>query len=152
MVEDKLFELASQFGQETLISIPQDPNAQAGAYARGLQKRLAEKGFTCRLQRPVKSKLVRFQPFAAVTEGGFVNVVEGSWNKPYFDQLEIFDGSGKYHDDMVDATSDAFFLLNQNRTLPSFTLPDLSQSSNFGFQPSALPLGLTQPLRQGEFT
>jgi predicted phage terminase large subunit-like protein len=146
MVEDKLFELASQFGQETIISIPQDPNAQAGAYAKGLQKRLSEKGFICRLQKPVKSKLVRFQPFAAVTEGGFVNVVEGGWNKSYFDQLEIFDGNGKYHDDMVDATSDAFFLLNQSRALPSFQLPDLTQSTQFGFQSSQIPSDLVTPL------
>jgi predicted phage terminase large subunit-like protein len=122
VVENKLFELAKQFGQDTIISIPIDPNAQAGAYARGLQKRLAEMGHTCKCQKPVKSKLVRFQPFAAVTEARFVRVVAGDWNKHYFDQLEIFDGLGKHHDDMVDATSDAFFLLNKSYKLPELSL------------------------------
>lgn len=146
VVEAKLFELAELFGRETIIAIPQDPNAQAGAYARGLQKRLAERGFTCKLMRPVKSKLVRFQPFSAVTQGGFVSIVEAPWNKTYFDQLEIFDGSGKSHDDMVDATSDAFLVLNQTRTLGAFALPDFSQTTAFGFQPSALPTDMVVPL------
>ena len=147
-VESKIFELARHFGNDVIWSIPQDPNAQAGAYARDLQKRLAECGITCKLQKPVKSKLVRFQPFAAVTEARFVQVVKGDWNKAYFDQLEIFDGTGKYHDDMVDATSDAFLLLNKEMHLPTFSLPDFSSPSNSSIQSlsSAIPSsGLTLP-------
>ena len=144
-VESKIFELARHFGSDVIWSIPQDPNAQAGAYARDLQKRLAECGITCRLQKPVKSKLVRFQPFAAVTEARFVQVVKGEWNKAYFDQLEIFDGTGKYHDDMVDATSDAFLLLNKEMQLPTFTLPDFSSQSAIQTS-SAIPTsGLSLP-------
>ena len=146
-VENKLFELARQFGDEVIWSIPKDPNAQAGAYAMDLQRRLAEIGITSKLQRPVKSKLVRFQPFAAVTEARFVNVVRADWNKNYFDQLELFDGMGKLHDDMVDATSDAFFLLNRDQVLPEFSLPDLSSSPSFSITPSlSIPSsGLTLP-------
>jgi len=153
-VENKIFELARLFGNDVLWSLPCDPNAQAGAYARDLQRRLAEAGIVCKLQRPVKSKLVRFQPFAAVTEARFVNVVEGAWNKAYFDELEIFDGLGKFHDDMVDATSDAFYLLNRTQSLPSFTLPDLHQSnsySNMGFSQPVLPIGDAPMFIQGEF-
>lgn len=144
-VESKIFELARHFGSDVIWSIPQDPNAQAGAYARDLQKRLAECGITCRLQKPVKSKLVRFQPFAAVTEARFVQVVKGEWNKAYFDQLEIFDGTGKYHDDMVDATSDAFLLLNKEMQLPTFTIPDFSSQPAIQTS-SAIPTsGLSLP-------
>lgn len=149
VVEEMLFEIAEKVGRETLICIPQDPNAQAGAYARDLQRRLSEKGFTCRLQKPVKSKLVRFQPFASVTEAGFVNVVDGAWNKEYFDQLEIFDGAGRYHDDMVDATSDAFFMLNKEVALPQFTLPDFSVKSQFGYQQVSLPTEFNNSLPIG---
>lgn len=127
-VEEKLFQLAETFGRDVIYSIPIDPNAQAGAYARDLQRRLAEKGFTCKLQKPVKSKLVRFQPFASVTEAKFVRVVRGDWNDRYFDQLEIFDGTGKYHDDMVDATADAFLVLNKGIEIPLMTLPNLSMA------------------------
>ena len=128
-VEAKIFEFAALFGNDVMWSIPCDPNAQAGAYARDLQRRLAERGINCKLQKPVKSKLVRFQPFAAVTEARFVRVVNAEWNKEYFDELEIFDATGKYHDDMVDATSDSFYLLNREQQLPNIQMPDLSQSS-----------------------
>lgn len=146
-VENKMFELARTFGNDVTWSAPLDPNAQAGAYARDLQRRFAEMGIVCKLQKPVKSKLVRFQPFAAVTEARFVQVVEGSWNKDYFDQLETFDGNGKLHDDMVDATSDAFYLLNREISLPTFSLPDLSQPSLYTINPSSsIPTsGLTLP-------
>lgn len=135
-VENKIFELAKQFGTDIVWSIPCDPNAQAAAYARDLQRRMAEKGYTVKLQKPVKSKLVRFQPFASVTEARFVQVVNADWNKAYFDQLEIFDGLGKHHDDMVDATSDAFYLLNRETTIPSMSLPSLNKSAPF--QPSGI--------------
>lgn len=127
-VEAKLFELAATFGRDVTYCIPCDPNAQAGAYARDLQRRMAEKGFTCKLQKPVKSKLVRFQPFASVTEAKFVRIVRGDWNKDYFDQLEIFDGMGKHHDDMVDATSDAFLELNKGTTIPTMSLSSINIS------------------------
>ena len=127
-VEAKLFQLAETFGREVIYTIPCDPNAAAAQYARDLQRRMAEKGFTCKLVKPVKSKLVRFQPFASVTEARFVRVVRGDWNDAYFDQLEIFDGTGKYHDDMVDATSDAFLTLNTGVEIPVMSLPNLTST------------------------
>jgi predicted phage terminase large subunit-like protein len=135
-VEQRLFQLAECFGQETWISLPVDPNAQAGAYARDLQRRLAEKGFMVRLQKPVKSKTVRFQPFASVSQSGFVQVVDADWNQKYFDELELFDGTRKVHDDMVDATSDAFFLLNQGYDIPDMDTTALSQSFSIQNQSS----------------
>lgn len=36
-VENKIFDLARHFGPDVIWSIPQDPNAAAGAYARDLQ-------------------------------------------------------------------------------------------------------------------
>jgi predicted phage terminase large subunit-like protein len=125
-VEAKLFSLAETFGRDVIYTIPCDPNAAAAQYARDLQRRMAEKGFTCKLVKPVKSKLVRFQPFASVTEARFVRVVRGDWNDAYFDQLEIFDGLGKFHDDMVDATSDAFLTLNTGIELPTLVVPNIS--------------------------
>ena len=144
-VEAKLFELAERFGTDVVYTIPNDPNAQAAAYARDLQRRMAEKGYTCKLKKPVKSKLVRFQPFASVTEARFVRVVEADWNKDYFDQLEIFDGVTRNHDDMVDATSDAFLELNTGVDLPtSLLLPDFSAKPHIAMtQPFQ---GYSQPL------
>jgi len=145
-VEQLIFNTAIRDGQDVIISIPQDPNAAAAAYAKDLQRRLGEMGFTCRLQRPVKSKITRFAPFASITQAGFVNVVKADWNKDFFDELERFDGSGKQKDDQVDAVSDCMMILNREMALPSIVAPtDLSTSSLLTFD-AALDLpssGLT---------
>lgn len=125
MVEQLIFDTAKKDGQGVVISIPQDPNAQAAAYAKDLQRRLAELGFTCRLSRPVKSKIIRFAPFSSVAQAGFVQVVEADWNKEFFDELEVFDDSGRYKDDQVDAISDCFSILNKDLSLPTMNLPSL---------------------------
>lgn len=132
-VEKLIFETAVQDGTDTIISIPMDPAAAAGAYAKDLQRRLAEKGFTVRLAKPVASKVTRFAPFSSVTQAGFVNVVRGDWNKEFFDELEIFDGDKKKKDDIADACSDCFLHLNRGIELPAFSLPDLSTKTPVGF-------------------
>ena len=141
-VEKLIFETALRDGKETIISIPKDPNAAAGAYARDLQRRLAEMGFTVKLVAPVKSKITRFAPFASVTQAGFVNVVKADWNKEFFEELEVFDGDTKKKDDICDACSDCFYNLNVGVDLPSFSLPADFQSTitiSFGFQEISLP-------------
>ena len=77
-VEKLIFETAVRDGQDVIISIPLDPAAAAGAYAKDLQRRLAEMGFTVRLSKPVTSKVTRFAPFSSVAQAGFVNVVKVS--------------------------------------------------------------------------
>lgn len=130
-VEKLVFETAISDGQDVIISIPLDPAAAAGAYARDLQRRLAEMGFMVKLTKPVKSKITRFAPFSSVTQAGFVHVVKGNWNKDFFDELEVFDGDPKKKDDQVDCCSDAMLLLNKEMIIPTFTLPDLTGSNPF---------------------
>jgi len=132
-VEDLIFNTAYEDGFSTIVSIPLDPAAAAGAYAKDLQRRLSEKGFIVRLSKPVKSKVTRFAPFSAVAQGGFVQVVEGDWNKEFFDELEIFDGDRYKKDDQADVCSDAFLLLNKDLVIPHMNLQDLSASNPFNF-------------------
>lgn len=140
-VEKLIFETAIADGPETVISLPQDPNASAAAYAKDLQRRLSEMGFTVKLQKPVKSKVIRFAPFASVAEAGFVRVVEAHWNKALFDELEIFDGSPKKKDDHADALADAFLLLNREISLPNFKLETFTSASPV----AELSTGITIP-------
>lgn len=130
-VEKLIFETAVRDGQDVIISIPLDPAAAAGAYAKDLQRRLAEMGFTVRLSKPVTSKVTRFAPFSSVAQAGFVNVVKADWNKDFFDELEIFDGDKKKKDDMVDGCSDCFLLLNRQLVIPNMSLTDYSGNSPF---------------------
>jgi predicted phage terminase large subunit-like protein len=137
-VEKLIFSTAIRDGRDVIISIPQDPNAAAGAYARDLQRRLSELGFTVRLVRPVKSKVTRFAPFSSVTQAGFVHVVKADWNKDFFEELESFDGDKRKKDDQVDVCSDAFWCLNKNQSLPDLILPDQTSQNIFSMQ-SGIP-------------
>lgn len=126
-VEELVFKTAMRDGQGVVISLPLDPAAAAGAYAKDLQRKLAEMGFSVRLSKPVKSKVTRFAPFSSLAQAGFVQVVKAEWNKDFYEELEIFDGepSKTKKDDQADCCSDAILLLNREQVLPSFALPDL---------------------------
>lgn len=127
-VEKLLFATAERDGRDVVISIPVDPNAQAASYARDLQRKLAEKGFTVRLTKPVKSKVTRFGAFSSVSQAGFVRILKADWNKDFFDELEIFSGDGKTKDDQVDCCSDAFLRLNSQVEIPNMSVPNLGTS------------------------
>lgn len=77
----------------------------------------------------IKSKLARFLPFASVSENGLVVVKEEEWNDTFFTELEAFTGSrSKNHDDVVDATADAFNLLATSKELPKISASALKMS------------------------
>lgn len=66
-----------------------------------------------------KSKLDRFMPFSSTAENELVLVNKADWNNIFFSELESFTGSrSKIHDDIVDATSDAFNLIATTKELP----------------------------------
>ena len=84
--------------------IPQDPGAAGKIVARELIKDLA--GVNAKANPVTGSKESRATPCAAQWQNGNIQVLEAPWNETYFTQLESFPESK--HDDMVDATSDAF--------------------------------------------
>lgn len=139
VTEELIFKTAISDGTDVVITIPQDPAAAAGAYAKDLQRRLAEMGFTCRLMRPVKSKVTRFAPFSSLAQAGFVSVVEAPWNKDFFDELENFDGvNKKKKDDIVDTASDATLHLNRELVLPSFQVTEFTRDNTVNFNQSSI--------------
>jgi predicted phage terminase large subunit-like protein len=152
-VEQFIFKQAEIDGTDVTIVLPVDAGASGKAYAGSLQKALAEKGYYVRLYpSSTKSKLTRFRPLASVCEAGFVSVVHGPWNEWFFDELEQFLGDGKQHDDALDAAVSAFWFLNQGVNLPSFSLPNLSAPSNYGFTQPVLPISSAPVITTGEFT
>lgn len=95
---------ATQDGQETTISLPQDPG-QAGKDQKGnLATHLT--GFNVRFSPESGDKVTRFSPFSAQAEAGNVAVVRGEWNEAWFSALEGFPEAK--HDDDADSTSRAF--------------------------------------------
>lgn len=104
----------AKYGIKCKIRIPQDPGAAGKIVAAAYVKKLS--GFSVKASPVSGSKQLRATPFAAQWQNGNVIVMAGDWNDSYFSQLESFPES--LHDDMVDASSDAFNELTE----PKFSL------------------------------
>lgn len=98
-VEQRIIDQAYEDGRDVVILIPKDVGSSAQSYAMSLQAKIAELGFTVRLVKPKLDKVTRFGAFAAMAEALRVRFVEDDWNKDYFNELEMFDGSRKNKDD-----------------------------------------------------
>lgn len=141
-VEELIISTALTDPPGTTVILPSDPNAQASAWARGMQRKLGELGINCRLVRPQKSKFMRFAPVSTIAQAGFMEIVNGPWYQDFATELENFDPlNTKIHDDIVDATSDAIFILNNSQPLPNVLIPSMEPMAQL-----QSPLGVTMPL------
>jgi predicted phage terminase large subunit-like protein len=86
------------------VTVPQDPGAAGKESAQSLIRSLA--GFAVKSRLQSGDKFLRAEGFAAQVNGGNVRVVEGSHARDYIEELRQAP-MGK-HDDMIDASSDAF--------------------------------------------
>ena len=117
------------------VVIPLDPAAAGKTAVYFYLKVMAEHGVAAKT-KPVgtqASKLTRFRPLCALAEAGSLRVVKGDWNEQFFLELEGFSGEAKIQkmlkDDQVDAASDAFATLARQVTIPTFSLPNMTQAS-----------------------
>lgn len=100
-----------KYGFSYRVRIPQDPGGAGKIVAKQYLNGLS--GFDVKAEPVSGSKELRATPFAAQLQNGFVDVLIAEWNEMYFSQLESFPESK--HDDMVDASSDAFNELTECR-------------------------------------
>nr|DAH10925.1 MAG TPA: Large subunit terminase [Caudoviricetes sp.] len=112
VVRKAITDAAEYDGHACTITIPQDPGQagkdQADSIARELPRNKVVK------VRPTKSKIVRSEPFASAWQNGRVKIVKGPWNVKLFTELEGFPDPN-YHDDIVDACSDAYNFLVEKK-------------------------------------
>ena len=94
----------SKYGFMYRVHVPQDPGAAGKILAQHYVDLLA--GFDIKTERVTGPKEVRATPYATQWQNGNIQILVGEWNDMYFAQLESFPES--LHDDMVDASSDAF--------------------------------------------
>lgn len=111
-VDDHIQMTATADGRGVKIGIPQDPGSAGKNYAIYQTRRLI--GHNIAVSRETGSKGTRAAPFAAQVNAaaGNVTLVRGIWNAPFVAELKAFP-SGR-HDDMVDAASRAFMMLDGN--------------------------------------
>lgn len=94
----------AKYGAIYHIHLPQDPGAAGKIVVKNYIKMLA--GFNVSSDPVSGSKELRATPLSAQWQNGNVYVLIADWNEMYFNQMESFPASK--HDDMVDASSDAF--------------------------------------------
>ena len=94
----------NKYGYNYRVRLPQDPGAAGKIVAKQYLNNLS--GFDVKKESVSGSKQLRATPFAAQWQNGFIDILVAPWNEDYFSQLESFPESK--HDDMVDASSDAF--------------------------------------------
>ena len=99
-----------KYGNNYRVRIPQDPGAAGKIVAKQYLNSLS--GFDVKAVPVSGSKELRATPLAAQWQNGFVDILKAPWNEEYFAQLESFPETK--HDDMVDASSDAFNELTEN--------------------------------------
>ena len=97
-------------GIQVKIGIEEDPGQAGVSEADHLTRQL--QGYYVKRNRVTKDKVTRASPVSAQAEAGNIKVLRGKWNDDFFRELENFpEGS---HDDIVDALSGAFLMINQN--------------------------------------
>lgn len=116
---------------DCVVGIVRDTGSGGAAANMFFVRQLAEQGIAAKSTKMSghSGKIQRFLPFAAMAESGAVKVVRGDWNDAFFTELESFNGGRSGHDDQVDATSDAFNMIAKSIQIPTFTLPNMMQSS-----------------------
>jgi predicted phage terminase large subunit-like protein len=97
--------IAQTDGLKTHIYMEQEPGS-AGVIAIDYFRSKVLPGYTFYADKVTGGKVERAYPLAAQAEAGKIWLVEGPWNKPFLDEIEIFpDGLFK---DQVDATSGGY--------------------------------------------
>lgn len=109
-VQTTIKNTAIRDGLVTRIGIEEDPGQAGIVDAENLTRIL--QGFNVKRNRVMKDKVTRASPVSAQAEAGNIKVLRASWNNEFFKELENFP-DGK-HDDIVDALSGAFNMINAN--------------------------------------
>lgn len=110
--------------KQVLTKLPQDPGQAGKSQAADFIKYLA--GYKVKTETVNGDKVTRSEPFAAQWQAGNVDVLAADWNEMYFNELEQFPDA--LHDDMVDATSDAFIGLIEQRQPIKFNPANIKNS------------------------
>ena len=98
------------------IRIPQDPGQAGKEQANSYVSYLS--GFNVKVKTVTGDKVTRAEPFSAQVQAGNVYLLEGEWNEMYLRELEGF--PDLTHDDLVDASSDAFVECSNSVTWGGF--------------------------------
>jgi predicted phage terminase large subunit-like protein len=109
-VQSAIKNTASQDGASVRIGIEQDPG-QAGVSEADYLVRMLQ-GYNVKTVKATQDKVTRALPASSQAEAGNIKILQAPWNEDFFRELENFPEGA--HDDIVDALSGAFLLLNES--------------------------------------
>ena len=109
-VQTAIKNTAIKDGYVTKIGIEEDPGQAGVADAEHLTRLLM--GYYVKRNKVMKDKVTRATPVSAQAEAGNIKVLNGKWNEDFFKELENFPEGN--HDDIVDALSGAFLMINED--------------------------------------
>ena len=109
-VQSAIKNTASQDGVSVRIGIEQDPG-QAGVSEADYLVRMLQ-GYNVKTVKATKDKVTRALPASSQAKAGNIKILQAPWNEDFFRELENFPEGA--HDDIVDALSGAFLLLNES--------------------------------------
>ncbi len=69
-------------------------------------------GYNVKTVKATQDKVTRTLPASSQAEAGNIKILQAPWNEDFFRELENFPEGA--HDDIVDALSGAFLLLNES--------------------------------------
>jgi len=121
-LEEIILNTAVHDGIETTIYLEQDPGQAGVADVDNYIKLL--RGFNVRANKVSVDKVTRAKPVSAQVERGNVTLVNAVWNEVFLNEVEAFPPtSSLVHDDIVDALSGAYNMLNgQKYSLASIVI------------------------------
>lgn len=111
-LKNRIIKQAHIDGPDVMIGL--EVVGQSRAFFDDLVRDPQLRGYTIKAHKPLGDKLNRALPWAARAESGLVKLSPGGWVEEFKDECSEFSPDGSQaHDDMVDAVSGAFSLLNK---------------------------------------
>lgn len=101
-----MINIAKQDGVMVAIRFEQEGGASGKRDSHHIVTMLA--GYDVRGILPQGDKIIRAKPLAAQALAGNVKLLRASWNERWLNHMHAQDGSGKIHDDEMDAASGAY--------------------------------------------
>lgn len=116
--------VAERDGPEVRVVLEQEPASQSGEFVNGVRDLLS--GYVVESVRPVKDKITRAEPVAAMVRNKKLAVLRRSWSNEFVAELEAFP-KGDY-DDQVDALSMAYRAMFRNVKISARSWPGIGVS------------------------
>lgn len=106
-VEKAIVKTAAVDGKHVEIGMEQEGGSAGKAVIDHYRMR-ALSGYTFRSYKATGSKIDRARPVSPRAEAGDIRLVRADWNEAFLQEVNVFTGDGKLHDDQVDTLSGAY--------------------------------------------